>query len=174
MKSRTILTALLLGALFSCKGVNEDTEVTEHEGPWAADVISNASLNNAIVSQHTLYPYHFVAGTGELNDLGARDLNVLTDHFLKAGGDLNVRRGGASQAVYDARVKTVLEKLAAAGVQSGAVAVKDGLPGGEGLASESVIVILKEKMSKESMGSSTGSTLGNSTGASSGSGSVLK
>jgi len=174
MKSRTILSALLLGALVSCKGVNEDTEVTEHEGPWAADVISNASLNNAIVSQHTLYPYHFVAGAGELNDLGARDLNVLTDHFLKAGGDLNVRRGGASQAVYDARVKTVLEKLAAAGVQSGAVAVKDGLPGGEGLASESVIVILKEKMSKESMGSSSGTSIGNSTGASAGTGSVLK
>jgi len=168
MKSRTILPALLLSSLFACKGVNEDTEVTEHEGPWAADVISNASLNNAIVSQHTLYPYHFVAGSGELNDLGARDLNVLTDHFLKAGGDLNVRRGGAPQAVYDARVKTVLEKLAAAGVQSGAVAVKDGLPGGEGLASESVIVILKEKMSKESMGGAASSSIGSSTGASSG------
>ena len=173
MKSRTIFPALFLGALFACKGANEGTEVTEHEGPWSADVISNASLNNAIVSQHTLYPYHFVTGAGELNDLGARDLNVLTDHFLKAGGDLNVRRGGASQAVYDARVKTVLEKLAAAGVQSGAVAVKDGLPGGEGLSSESVIVILKEKMSKESMGSAA-AAIGNSTGASAGTGATLK
>jgi hypothetical protein len=171
MKSRTILLALFLGALAACKGVNEDTEVTEHEGPWASDEISNASLNNAIVSQHTLYPYHFVAGTGQLNDLGARDLNVLTDHFLKAGGDLNVRRGGASQALYDERVKTVLEKLAAAGVQSGAVAVKDGLPGGEGLASESVIVILKEKMSKESMGSSS---TGSGSGTAASTGTLLK
>lgn len=171
MKSRTILIAVLLGALGACKGANADTEVTEHDGPWSADVIANASLNNAIVTQHTLYPYHFVTGTAQLNDLGSRDLSVLTDHFLKAGGDLNVHRGGVPQALYDARVKTVLESLAAAGVASGAVAVKDGLPGGEGLSSERVIVILKEKMTKtEEAGSSTTTN----TSSSSSSGSVLQ
>ena len=169
MKCQPILIAVLLGALGACKGANADTEVTEHEGPWAADVIANASLNNAIVTQHTLYPYHFVAGTAQLNDLGQRDLSVLTDHFLKAGGDLNVHRGGATQTLYDARVKTVLESLAAAGVASGAVAVKDGLPGGEGMTSERVIVILKETMSKtEHAGSSSTS------GASASSGTTLQ
>jgi hypothetical protein len=165
MKSRTILIAAVLGTLCACKGANADTEVTEHDGPWAADLIANASMNNAIVTQHTLYPYHFVAGTAQLNDLGQRDLSVLMDHFLKAGGDLNVHRGSAPQPLYDARVKTVLEGLAAAGVASGAVAIKDGLPGGEGLSSERVIVILKEKMSKtEEAGSgSSSSTTSSST-----------
>ena len=171
MKCQPILIAVLLGALGACKGANADTEVTEHDGPWAADVIANASLNNAIVTQHTLYPYHFVTGTATLNDLGQRDLSVLTDHFLKAGGDLNVHRGGVPQALYDARVKTVLESLAAAGVQSGAVAVKDGLPGGEGLGSERVIVILKEKMTKTDW--SNASSSGSGTGSSSGTGTTL-
>jgi len=166
MKCQPILIAVLLGALGACKGANADTEVTEHDGPWAADLIANASLNNAIVTQHTLYPYHFVSGTATLNDLGQRDLSVLTDHFLKAGGDLNVHRGGVPQPLYDARVKTVLESLAAAGVASGAVAVKDGLPGGEGMTSERVIVILKEKMSKtESTGTSSSSTSSSSASA---------
>ena len=167
MKPQTILLAVLLGALGACKAANADTEITEHDGPWANDLIMNASLNNAIITQHTLYAYHFMSGTGALNDLGQRDLSVLTDHFLKAGGDLNVHRGSASQTLYDARVKTVLESLAAAGVQSGAVAVKDGLPGGEGIASERVIVILKEKRSSTdwsnaSSGTSSGSSSGTS------------
>jgi hypothetical protein len=165
MKSQPILLAVLLATLGACQNVNNDTEVTEHDGPWAGDMISNASLNNAIVSQHTLYPYHFVTGSALLNELGQRDLSVLTDHFLRAGGDLNVHRGSAAQPLYDERVKTVLERLAAAGVQSGAVAIKDGLPGGEGLASETVIKILKEKMSKvEDVGASTTSSSSSSSG----------
>ncbi len=168
MNTKPILPLVLcavLGACTSPGGNNSDVE--QHRGPWAGDEIQNASLNNAIVAQHTLYPYHFLNGSGELNDLGARDLCVLTDHFLKSGGDLNVHRGRASQAVYEARVKTVLERLSAAGVPSGAVAVKDGLPGGDGISSERVIVILKEKMSKSDNmggtmdlnGGSSGSTI---------------
>jgi hypothetical protein len=148
MKPNLILLPVLLSTLAACHAATQGTDVEEHLGPWAGDEIQNASLNNAIVSQHTLYPYHFVNGSAELNELGARDLCVLTDHFLKAGGDLNVHRGEAAQALYEGRVKTVLERLSSAGVKSDAVAVKDGLPGGDGISSERVIVILKEKMTK--------------------------
>src|SRR5207249_16097 len=91
--------------------------------------------------------YHFENGSAELNELGERDLGVLADHFKSAPGDLNVHRGDAAQALYESRVKKVLERLASAGVKGGQVSVKDGLPGGDGISSERVIVILKEKMS---------------------------
>ena len=156
MNTNPILLTVLLGAFAACHNVEKDTEFEAQGQPRAFDVISNASLNNAIVSQHTLYAYHFANGSGVLNELGLRDLNVLVDHFLKAGGNLNVHRGEASPTLYDERVKTVLEHLAAAGVQSGAVSIQDGLPGGEGLASERVIVILKEKMAKGSNISNVG------------------
>jgi hypothetical protein len=158
MKKNLIAVSALLAALAACHSAASGNDVEEHHGPWAGDEIQNASLNNAIVSQHTLYPYHFVAGSAELNELGARDLNVLVAHFLTAGGDLNVHRGETPEPLYESRVKTVLERLAAAGVVSSSVAVKDGLPGGEGLASERVLVILKGKMSKGT-GMTTGSNL---------------
>ncbi len=148
MKTNRFAVPALLAILAACHSAAQGNDVERHTGPWAGDEIQNASLNNAIVSQHTLYPYHFVAGSAELNELGARDLNVLVAHFLIAGGDLNVHRGETSQPLYESRVKTVLERLAAAGVASSSVAVKDGLPGGEGLSSERVLVILKGKMSK--------------------------
>ncbi len=155
MKPNPILTALLLASLAACRSAQADNDVEFHQGPWATEEIQNASMNAAIVAQHTLYPYHFAAGSAELNDLGVRDLNVLADHFAKAGGDLNVRRQNADPSLYEARVKAVLERLAQAGVPSGAVAVKDGLPGGDGISSERVIVILKGKMSSSSSSSST-------------------
>lgn len=164
------LGGLLLLGFAACASPTE-TRNPELEGRgarWSGDAVRNASLNNAIIAQHTLYPFHFVSGSAELNSLGQRDLNVLANHLVKSPGDVNVRRGDAPQALYEARVKAVLERLAAAGVQGGSVAVKDGLPGGDGMPSERVIVILKEKMSPvDTM--STGSRSNNSGNQTSGS-----
>ena len=116
--------------------------------PWAGDVIRNASLNNAIIAQHTLYPYHFVDGVGASSTSSASATWTCSPTTSRsAGGDLNVRRGDASQALYEARVKIVLERLAASGVQSG-VGRGQGRAARAvtGIASERVIVILKEKM----------------------------
>jgi hypothetical protein len=146
-------TAALLASLGSCSTASTNPELEGRENAWAGEAIRNASLNNAIITQHTLYPYHFAGGSAQLNDLGERDLHVLADHFKKAQpgmpGELNVRRGNASPSLYEARVKFVLESLTAHGVEGGMVAVKDGLPGGDGMASERVIVILKEKMESQ-------------------------
>lgn len=174
MKQTLILFSVLLpvffGTLASCGSPKRQAEVQGRESMWTGEAIRNASLNNAIVAQHTLFPYHFETGSARLNDLGLRDLNVLCDHFAKTPGDLNVRRGPASESLYEARVKTVLDRLAEVGVQGGSVAVKDGLPGGDGISSERVIVILKGKMS------SLGSTMdgGGSTSASTGSGVLVQ
>ena len=161
--------AALLGSLAACESVKPDPDGDVYSRAWSGEAMRNASLNNAIIAQHTLYPYHFAAGSAVLNDLGQRDLHVLADHFVKTGGELpgelNVRRGNAAEALYEARVKVVLEHLSAAGVKDGLVSVKDGPAGGEGMASERVIVILKEKMAKQSTGGiGSGSGSGSSSG----------
>ena len=55
MKSKPILLALFLASLSACHSAQADNDVEYHQGPWATDEIQNASMNNAIVAQHTLY-----------------------------------------------------------------------------------------------------------------------
>ena len=37
------------------------------------NTLNNIQVENAIITQHTLYPYHFVTDGAGLNDLGERD-----------------------------------------------------------------------------------------------------
>ena len=166
MKATSILLAgLLAGALAACMS-NRNPDLEGRDSMWVGDQIQSASLNQAIRVQHTLYPYHFETGSAELNDLGARDLRVLAEHFKDHPGELNVRRGDASQSLYESRVAKVQARLAQAGVKGGKVAIKDGAPGGQGMPSERLIVILKEKMSAGGVKSTGGTSTSSSSGAS--------
>jgi len=104
----------------------------------------NTAISNGIIRQHTLFPYHFVNGATVLNELGQHDLAVLAAHYKDFPGKMNIRRGDADEALYRARVKTVLEGLTEAGVEADCIKVADDLPGGEGIPSERVVNILKE------------------------------
>lgn len=108
------------------------------------DVYKDTAVNNAIISQHTLYPYHFVNNGAELNELGLRDVGVLSAHFAKNPGQLNIRHDNISTDLYSARINFVLDKLKEAGINTKDVAVADGMPGGPGITSQAVIVIMKE------------------------------
>ena len=105
--------------------------------------LSHIGIENAIVSQHTLYPYHFVENGETLNDLGQHDLAVLARHYAERPGSLNVRRGEVSDELYQARVAQVAARLRAAGVSADRMEVSDGMPGGSGMPSEQVVTILR-------------------------------
>ena len=105
--------------------------------------LKNIGVENALITQHTLYPYHFVVDGAELNDLGQRDFAVLARHFVAHPGLLNIRQGdGTSPELYKARVAYVASRLKEAGIAPGRVSVSDGMPGGPGLPSEKVVTIL--------------------------------
>ena len=72
---------------------------------------NDIALENAIISQHTLYPYHFVNNGAELNELGKRDLAVLIRHFTKEAGHLNIRKQNISTELYEARVESVQKRF---------------------------------------------------------------
>ena len=98
---------------------------------------SDIAIQNAIISEHTMFPYHFVKNGAELNELGQRDLAVLTEHFAKNGGHLNIRQLGASADLYADRVSFVREMLQEAGIEMERISVSDGMAGGSGMASTS-------------------------------------
>ena len=155
MKLLTIPTlGLTLLALAGCRA----TYATDPYGtgyPHSGDLIRGASLDKAILVQHTLYPYHFVIDGAALNDLGERDLHVLAAHFRSNPGSLQVHRGNTASALYEARVNAVMAALVAAGVDGSQVKLTDGLPGGDGLPGEHVVVILK---APSTLGATSGTT----------------
>jgi hypothetical protein len=131
----------------------------------ARSVTENA-VNQAIIAQHTVYPYHFVTSAAVLNELGQHDLQVLAAHYAEHPGQLNIRQGDAPPDLYEARRAVVMDSLVKAGVDVSRVAIGDGLPGGEGMPSEGVITILEAEPAFEA-GTTRGRTGGaQTTGAS--------
>ncbi|MHC4637533.1 MAG: hypothetical protein ACYTBV_08530 [Planctomycetota bacterium] len=104
---------------------------------------NNIAVHNAVITQHTLFPYHFVKNGADLNELGSSDLKVLTGHFLKYPGRLNIRRGDTPENLYQARTDLVLEKMLEAGLESDKVRISDDMPGGPGMYSEKILTILE-------------------------------
>lgn len=129
-------------------GCSETMETSQGRHLIDAELVNSyndIAVQNAIVSQHTLFPYHFVKNGAELNELGERDLAVLANHFMEHPGQLNIRRSDSSMAPYQARVDFVLDRLKKAGIDTERIRISDGMPGGSGMLSEKVLVILEEE-----------------------------
>ena len=121
---------------------------------------NDIAIQNAIISQHTLFPYHFVKNGAKLNELGRRDLAALTSHFIKNPGHLNIRRKNTAADLYEARVKMVHERLQQAGIDLERISISDGMPGGSGMASERVLIILQQPSKGASATKSTSFSTG--------------
>lgn len=67
---------------------------------------------------------------------------------------LNVRQGGASDDLYHARKKNTLAYLAEKGVDTSLLRITDDFAGGEGLASEQVVVIVTYEATEDTGGDS--------------------
>lgn len=141
-----LLAATLLLTVLGCESVEELMRVDKPSAnAKVVRSVQDAAIVNAIVRQHTVFPYHFVQNSSELNGLGQRDLQVLAEHYRKYPGQLNVRSGGVSSELYRGRIETVLAFLRNADVNTAPINVGDDLPGGDGMSSEQVVLILEEE-----------------------------
>ena len=144
MKLNIIISICLPFLLLA--GCSEDSQKTEDTHALNSGLIksySDISIKNAIISQHTLFPYHFVNNSSQLNELGDNDLMILIEHFIKNPGRLNIRQGRVSDKIYQARINLVLEKMKDAGIDKKKFNISDDMPGGSGMSSERVLVILE-------------------------------
>lgn len=123
--------------------------------PKVMDLYSDLAIQNAIVTQRTIYPYHFAANSAALNALGRRDLEILTSHFARYPGDLTIRRGPEDKDLYQARLATVSTLLAESGVDLDKVRISDGNPGGTGVSTTDLIDALSR--SREPFSNDSGS-----------------
>jgi len=155
MKLSMILTVVLF--CISMIGCQESVEESPDKHLINSQLLNSyydIAMQNAIISQHTLFPYHFVKNGSELNELGQRDLAVLTKHFMQYAGNLNVRRHNTPAELYEARVNVVRERMRKAGIDIERISISDDMPGGSGMASERILIILE----KAGEGVSTGTT----------------
>ena len=138
-----IAICLTCGLLAGC---SEQQTTNHNDGNLNVELVNtlnNIAVENAIITQHTLYPYHFTTNAAQLNELGQRDLAVLARHFAAHPGTLNIQRQNVPNDLYEARVTHVLSGLKAAGVDAARISVSEGMPGGSGMPAEQVMTILQ-------------------------------
>ncbi|MCH8153022.1 MAG: hypothetical protein IH830_11710 [Planctomycetes bacterium] len=141
MKHLTIL--ILCSATIAALGCEKVERAMDDPRSLNAAMLNSYNVDavdHAIIRQHTFYPFQFVTDGAQLNELGRRDVDVLARHFKEFPGALNVRRGNAAGALYEARARTVVDALAEAGVDVERMMVSNGLPGGDGVTSERVLI----------------------------------
>ena len=140
-KSNVVKFAILIELVICCilvTGCDEDAQKANalDKSLINAELINtynDIAIQNAIISQHTLYPYHFVNNSDKLNKLGMRDLVVLANHFVSNPGALNVRQNGTADQLYQARVSFVIEQLQLTGVETDRMYISDSMPSGDGM-----------------------------------------
>ena len=147
MKLKEIFVLSLICAVSFCgcqeEQADQNTVDTSEVNRKIVDTYSDLAIQNAIIAQHTLYPYHFVNNSAQLNGLGERDLTVLIQHFQKNPGQLILQQGGTESLLYQSRAQTVYEKLLAGGIPDEKIRIADGMPGGNGMASNAMIEIFE-------------------------------
>ena len=146
MKLYKILTISCFCILIvGCQGEKKENPDNQMIYSELINSFNDIQTENAIISQHTLFPYHFVKNGAELNELGQRDCDILAKHFADHPGQLNIRRNSISEDLYEARIQTVIDNFKEAGVKTEQVSISDGMPGGSGMASEKVLIILEKE-----------------------------
>jgi hypothetical protein len=112
----SLMCTVLLSSCQEQQAVEPDPIDRTEVNRKIVDTYSDLAIQNAIIAQHTLYPYHFVPNGVDLNDLGQRDLSVLITHYKNNPGTITIQQGSADAILYQARAQMVFQKLQDAGI----------------------------------------------------------
>jgi hypothetical protein len=133
IRTASVATALSIAAAGGCAHKHRPDRTQQAQRARQSEVtdidivhaVRNSGVKAAILSQHTLFPYHFQTDGEALNELGERDLSVLASHLRAHPGQINIPRDGVEAAIYDARVRHVQDALRARGVDAEKVRIVD-------------------------------------------------
>lgn len=146
MKKLALVMVMLLSAGCKEQAKPYGPEMQRDLNVGLVNGYNDMQLRNAVVAQHTIFPYQFVDNSAELNELGQRDLAVLIEHFKANPGQLNIHQGATPAGLYHDRMQTILNRMSAAGIDMQKIKVQDAMAGGTGMPSERVILVLKKEL----------------------------
>ncbi len=138
---RTLLLLSTAGVLAGCQTPNQRAgEWTNDDraatNAWLMRTYFDDQVTNGIVTQHTIYPHHFVDGTARLTERGRRDLAVLAGYYADNGGGMLVMpHGRVPHDLYEQRVAAVRVALASGGVEPSLVIIDGGVWNGDSIRS---------------------------------------
>ena len=98
------------------------------------------NVYNGIAQERAVYPDDFEAGSAILNRLGEQRVEMLIDASRNSTQPIAVLRGGASDALYTARLDAVRQELIDGGIQSDAITLTDTHVGGRPQSSDRAII----------------------------------
>ena len=137
-----IATVTALAACAARKDPRVSTPDLKQGNEWLVRDYFNQQADNGLLADRTIRENHFLANSSEFSDLGVRDMAVFARHYRQDPGHLNIRRGGATDELYSARVTAVREYLEDRGVALDRVTVSDGPPTGDGMDMETALFFL--------------------------------
>ena len=110
-----VLAVLLLAGLAACGSDGpRRNQIQGTHNTWVARDLRQRQITAAVVADSTLTERHFATRAAELNELGQRDTKILAAQLRDHGGAVQVRRGGASDELYGARLSAVALALSEA------------------------------------------------------------
>jgi hypothetical protein len=119
--SAGFLALLLVLSLGSCgaPGGPRRNQIQGTHNMWVNRDLRERQVAGAVIADAQFTERHFTTGSAELNELGQRDAEILAGHLREHGGEVGVRRGSASDELYQERLYAVsfaLIKAASAGL----------------------------------------------------------
>jgi hypothetical protein len=167
MKPILTLAAGLVLALSGCRAPAEQGSGNQLVGGhnlWTTRAYAEEAAQAAVIREHTLYAHHFEPDGAALNQLGQRDVRWLAQHHLEnpygLPVSLSVRCAGVAQALYEQRLESVRAAFEQQGLDASLLAIGDGLPGGDGLASARVHAALTAEPAAEGVSATAATASG--------------
>ena len=138
----TLAGALVLALSGGCRAPaaqGSENRLVGASNMWITPAYTETAAQAAVIREHTLYAHHFERDGAALNQLGQRDVHWLAQHYLAnpfgLPVSLNVRCAGVPEALYERRLESVRAAFEQQGLDASLIAIEDGVPGGDGLAS---------------------------------------
>ncbi|MCE5228585.1 hypothetical protein LLG95_03185 [bacterium] len=146
-----LMFAILLAS--GCKEWSKPTVADDQRDRRVVVSLIDEQAAQAIQRQRAIYPFYFITGTAELNDLGRRDLIVLADIQRQSPGVVHVYRDREAPGLHAARLRAIREFFENEGVPVGRVRFDEGWPGGDGEGAEAVVhTLMKPEMEPVTVG----------------------
>lgn len=144
MHRSMIVVAMLAAVGAGCVAWEKEAAEMRADNIARMKSYTDEAMINGVLAERTVYPYYFYHDTPHLTELGKRNLGILGAYYSNYPGPLNVRQGGVSEELYEARIAAVREHLGEWDIDIEEIPIEDGHAGGDGMPSHRVYEMLQE------------------------------